>query len=241
MATIGGRPIPDWALYAGAGVVVGGGYFLYKKRKAAASTATPATSGGAAAPVPSTAYSDTSSGQQSSIVPYYLTGNQGSQGSYGIGSLSGSTPLPTPSGTPAGPTASGSTSDQNAAVLPPIPPLLPVTPPSPTSVAPPPPVPSTAAPTPAPAPQQNNNIPPDLMQKITANGERIIGGIPSPNGGMWWLGSKGGVFAINAPFYGAPAGQSYFTGVHGTPAGIVPFGSGYEVINSIGETYKYGG
>jgi hypothetical protein len=77
------------------------------------------------------------------------------------------------------------------------------------------------------------------MQKIMANGERIIGGLPSPNGGMWWLGSKGGVFAINAPFYGAPAGQPYWGSR--VPAAILPNGNGYMIVDTAGEQYRYGG
>lgn len=93
---------------------------------------------------------------------------------------------------------------------------------------------------PAPAPAQNNNIPADLMARITANGERIIDSLAAPGGGTWYLGSKGGVFGINAPSYGSPYGQSYWTNFLHTPVRIVPNGQGYTVVSAAGERFNYG-
>jgi hypothetical protein len=216
--------IPQWAWYAGGGVALGGAYLLYKRKKAASSVATAPTM-----TQPSTNV-DTSA-QQPSIAPYYLTAGQGS--GYGNNTLTGGAPpLPTPQG------STGISNTNDGVTIPPIPPLLPSNPiPDVSGPAPAPTQPAPIAPTPA-APPPNNNIPADLMAKIQANGERILGGIPSPNGGMWWLGSKGGVFAINAPFYGAPAGQSYWGSR--TPAAILPSGNGYRVIDTAGEVYNYG-
>lgn len=220
------RRLPPWALYGGAGVVAGSGYLLYKKRKAAAAGAT----SGTPTSLNVTAPLQTDSGQQAGVVPYYLTANPAATGGGWR-----QPPPPVGAAVPSGSSATGSTGTPGS-VLPDIPPLLPI---SPTGPAPAPaPAPVTAAPTPAPAPQ-NNNIPADLMAKIAANGEKILTGIPSPNGGMWWLGSKGGVFAINAPYYGGPAGQSYWG--NRTPATILPSGSGYKVVDTAGEVYNYGG
>ncbi|MGH7483980.1 MAG: hypothetical protein ACREMY_00065, partial [bacterium] len=174
---------------------------------------------------------------QSSIAPYYLTGNTGNQGTSGgyggrgIGTTQGP-PLPVPSGPPGG----SGVDITSGSVLPSIPPILPNvnTTPQPAISQPAP----TPAPTPAPAPQQDNNLPADLLAKITANGEKIVSSVASPNGGVWYLGNKGGVFAINAPFYGSPAGQYYWGSRTGLQ--IVPSGNGYTVVASSGERYNYG-
>lgn len=227
---IAGREVPDWAVYAGIGLIGGGGYILYKRRKA--SQASAASSGSV-----STAGASTGStvSQQPSIVPYYLTSGTGdTTGTYqGTGGGVTSTPLPVPSGVPTGGNILSPTNNiLNTSTPAPSLPSPPVPPPAP--VSPPP------APAPAPAaPQQNNNIPADLLSRIQANGERIVSSLPSPNGGVWYLGSKGGVFAINAPFYGAPAGQSYWGGRTGLQ--ILPNGNGYTVVDTAGERYNYGG
>lgn len=229
---IAGRDVPDWAVYGGIGLVGAGGYFLYKKRKSTQTSASASGSYGGASTGTSAA-----SNQQPSIVPYYLTGNTGQPTGTYTGTSGGGVdqaPLPVPAGVATGgnilsPTNNILTSPTPAPSLP----SPPVPPPAP---APPPPPPPPAAPAPAPL---NNNIPPDLLARIAANGEKIVSSIASPNGGVWYLGSKGGVFAINAPFYGAPAGQSYWGNRVGLQ--IVPNGNGYTVIDTSGERYNYGG
>ncbi|MGH7484145.1 MAG: hypothetical protein ACREMY_00900, partial [bacterium] len=210
---------------------LGGAYFLYQKRKSAAaaasnlSGATTTTGSAGAAPT-----ADNSAlGQQPSVVPYYLTGNsgqsQGSPGNYyfhGQGN-SGGLPNPTPTSNGGGSsTALPSPLDTN--------PIIPATPTQPA------PTPAPAAPAPSPT-VMSNNIPSDLLARIQANGEHIIGSLNSPNGGVWYLGSKGGVFAINAPFLGAPYGQPYW-GTR-TPLSIAPNGQGYTVVDIAGERYNY--
>lgn len=217
---------PDWVVYAGGGVVLGGGYLLYRKRKSASATSAPVSQTGADL---SGTYSS-ASGQQSSIVPYYLTGNSGQDFRSPGGGTTQGPPLPTPSGPPGGDNVSTGT-------LPVIPPILPNVN-TQTNIPQPPPAP-TPPPTGTPvAPTQNNNIPSDLLAKIQAAGEQIISSVAAPNGGVWYLGSKGGVFAINAPFYGSPVGQSYWGSRKALQ--IVPNGNGYTVIDTAGERYSYG-
>lgn len=216
--------LPPWALYGGAGVVAGGGYLLYKKRHAAAD--------GAAAP--STAMSDLSaysspasaSGQQPSIVPYYLTADQQNPG--GSATMTQRKP---PKTTPARiPPATGVSTP---ATLPDLPPILPVSPTPAPQVAPGQPAP-TAAPGPA-------NLPGDLLAKIKANGESLIGSLIDPEtGGTWWFSDKGGVYAVNgARFLGSvPGVGAYFPGFKAIQA--VPLGKGYRIVNSAGQTYNFG-
>lgn len=233
---IAGREVPDWAVYGGIGLVGAGGFYLYKKRQSAKASA--ANSGSVSTAGSSAGTAATSVNQQPSIVPYYLTSGTGQpRGTYGSsqggGVASNGNPLPVPSGVPGG---GNILSDQNNILTPAPAPSLP----SPPVPAPTPPAPAPApAPSAGPTPQQNNNIPADLLAKITANGEHIVSSLASPNGGVWYLGSKGGVFAINSPFYGAPAGQSYWG--NRTALQIVPNGNGYTVIDSTGSRYNYGG
>lgn len=208
--------------------MAGGGYLLYKRRHLASP----------AAPAPATAVQSAldlgAQTQQPSIVPYYLTGNQdpatqtgGAQGTRRPPKTTGAS---IPSATGAAPTT-----------LPDIPPLLPVAPATPT--APVTPTAPSPAPPPAPAPQQQvANLPADLVAKIAANGEQLIGNLIDPlTGGTWWFGDKGGVFAVNgARFLGSvPSAGASYPGFKALQA--IPIGSGYRIVNSKGQTYNFGG
>lgn len=218
--------LPPWALYGGAGVVAGGGYLLYRRRRSASgSSAAPS----AAAPVQS-ALDLGAQTQQSSMVPYYLTDQSQQQGSTTM--TQRRPPRTIPSSIPG---STGASSGSGAAQLPDIPPLLP--PSSPGTPAPPPVAPPAPA---APAPGQSNNLPADLLAKIQANGEHIIDSIAAPGGGQWYLSDKGGIFAINAPFYGAAISQPYFGGGRKAMR-LVPNGKGYSIVASSGEVYQYPG
>lgn len=215
--------LPPWALYGGAGLVVGGGYLLYKKHKAAAAGTAPSTAMSALS-----AYSSPASlsGQQSSVVPYYLTDQAGIPAST---TLTQRRPIQT---IPAGiPSATGVSSPTT---LPDIPPILPVNPPAaPTPSAP-------AAP--APAPGGSNNIPADLLRQIQAGGEQIIGQLAAPGGGVWWLGSKGGIFAEGgAPFFGSARPYGFDDSKIRSAIAIQPLGKGYRIISSRGENYDFNG
>lgn len=228
------RRLPPWALYGGVGVAAGGGYLLYRRRKASAAGSAAGSASSAAAPVQS-ALDLGAQTQQSSVMPYYLT-DQSASANNGSTTLTQRRPPRTiPSSIPS---STGVSSGSGAAALPDIPPLLP--PSSPGTPAPPP-APAPAPPPPAaPPPGQNNNLPADLLAKIRANGETIVDSIAAPGGGQYYLSDKGGVFAINAPFFGAPIGQSYFGGGRKAMR-IVPNGKGYSVVASSGETYQYPG
>ena len=236
---IAGREVPDWAVYAGVGLVGGAGYILWKRHKASSAAAADNSgsfnNGGA-----STGSVGTSASQQPSIVPYYLTGNSGQQRGTYAGSQGGGVgqaPLPVPVGVPGGGNILSPSNNVISSSTPTPPP-----PPPPVAAPPPPPPPAPAPPsTPAPAMTQNNNLPADVLAKITANGEHIIASIPSPNGGAWYLGSKGGVFAVNAPFYGSPLGNPAINWVSGNrqPAAILPNGAGYTVVDTAGERYSF--
>lgn len=218
------RRLPPWALYGGAGVAGGGGYLLYRRRRAASSAAPVATQ---AAPVQS-ALDIGAQTQQSSIVPYYLTDQSASSNGTNALPAIGVPKKRPPKVTPAAiPSAIGATTT----TLPDIPPLMPVAP-----TAPPPP--PSAAPA-APAQTANNNLPADLLAKIKANGEEIVDALAAPNGGMWYLSSKGGVFGINAPYYGGALGQPYFSGRSAKK--LVPNGGGYSIVDATGSLYNYGG
>jgi hypothetical protein len=140
-----------------------------------------------------------------------------SPGNFGVSTdTTTSAPNPTPTGPPSSPTV-----NQPIAAPPPAPTL---------QQAPPAPTPSLA------------NLPADLLQKITAGGEHIVKGIIDPQtGGTWWLGSNGGIFAVNgARFLGSaqPYGFGPSTGRFATD--IQPNGSGgYTVISNHGETYNF--
>lgn len=235
-----GRDVPDWAVYVGAGLGLTGAFLLYKKSKAGSSSAT----GAAVSSSPSGAYSsDTSSGQQPGIVPYYLTGNAGQQA--GFNGTTSQLPQPTPAGTggggnivgPGGSGAilvGGNNPIINSAPNPIAPPVAP-----PVAPAPPPPAPVQPAPPPA---QQVANLPANLLQQIQANGENIIGNLIDPiTGGTWWFGSKGGVFAVNGARYLGSASQpgAYYPGLQIVQA--IPLGSGYREVSAKGETYNYTG
>lgn len=221
--------LPPWALYGGAGVAVGGGYLLYRRRKASASGS--AASSTAPAAVQS-ALDLGSQTQQSSVVPYYLTEQSGQQASTTMDQRR--PPRTIPSSVPS---PTGVSSGSGAAQLPDIPPLLP-----PSSPGAPAPVPAPAPPAPPPPPAvtQNNNLSGDLLAKIRANGETIVDSIAAPGGGQWYLSDKGGIFAINAPFYGAAISQPYFGGGRKAMR-LVPNGKGYSIVTTSGETYGYPG
>lgn len=107
--------LPPWALYGGAGLVAGGGYLLYRRRKAAAAGA-PA----AAAPAPAQSFDPN---QQPSLVPYYLTADQG-QGTQGTGRQR-PTSWPRPAVPPPATNVTGTSGGAVGSVIPPIPPILP--------------------------------------------------------------------------------------------------------------------
>jgi hypothetical protein len=218
--------LPPWALYGGAGVAAGGGYLLYRRRRSGGGTATLSPP---AAPVQS-ALDLGAATQQPSIVPYYLTGGAGQNGSTTLRQRRPQTPVP------AGiPPATGA----NPGPLPDIPPLLPIsTPPPPAQAGPTPPPP---APAPPPA-QQVANLPPDVLANIRANGEQLLGNLIDPlTGGTWWFGDKGGVFAVNgARFLGSvPSAGAFYPGFRAIQA--IPMGSGYRIVNTQGQTYNFGG
>lgn len=233
---VGNLTVPDWGLYAGGGLLIGGGYLLYRKRKAAASS-------GVAAPSFTPSMDTGSSGQQPSIVPYYLRG--------GSGDNTGQTPTqgvwPTPAGTPGG---GNVISGGELPVIPPILPPSPVQPSTPVVPAqpapapvPPPPAPGPAPAPVAPRPPAVTNLPPDMLQKIQAAGEQIISSLIDPNtGGTWWLGSKGGVFNVGgAPFFGSARPFGFDDPNVRRAVQIVPLGRGYRVVSSRGENYDFPG
>lgn len=234
-----GREIPDSVVYVGAGLGLTGAFLLYKKSKAgSSSSATGATSGS-----PSGAYSSaTDSGQQSSVVPYYLTGNAGQNS--GFRGTTSSLPNPTPAGTGGGgnivgPGGSGAilVGGNNPIINSAPNPIAPTVAPTP----PPAPAPAPVAPAPPPA-QQVANLPADLLKQIQANGESIIGNLIDPiTGGTWWFGSKGGVFAVNGARYLGSASQpgAYYPGLQIVQA--IPLGNGYREVSVKGETYNYAG
>jgi hypothetical protein len=82
----------------------------------------------------------------------------------------------------------------------------------------------------------------DLVPKVAS--------CAAPGGGVWLLTSEGGVFAWDAPYYGAlnydprfsdPANPPYE--VLGSPARILPRGSsnsdGYRIVTTLGYSYDY--
>lgn len=134
--------------------------------------------------------------------------------------------------------------------LPPDPPALAPAPipdpgpvaPSPVLPAPAPPAPAAPAP-PAPSSAAIPNLPADLLGRIQASGERIIGSLPDPKtpGGGWYFGSLGGVFqAGTGNFYGAARGYGFSPGFRET-AQFTPLGNGYKIISTRGENYDFPG
>ena len=69
---------------------------------------------------------------------------------------------------------------------------------------------------------------------------QIAAWLAAKAGGVWLLGSNGGVFALcGAPFHGTPFGQPYWGDRRA--AKLEPFGiSGYTVVATTGERYDYG-
>jgi hypothetical protein len=204
--------LPRWALPVGAAAAGGGALLLYRRRQAA-------TASSAAAPV--------SSGVG------YTTGNAAVDNGSAYGA-----PLPVsvlPPITFGGTSSSGSSATDGTAVSP-----TPTGPPASPTVnqpvvnTPPPP---SLAPT-----ASLTNIDPGTLQQIQATGERIVKGILAPNGGTWWLGSKGGIFATGgAPFFGSAVNYGFSDPSVRSAVDIQPLGTGYQVVSSRGEIYRFPG
>lgn len=236
MASIAGtvESLPPWALYGGAGVAAGGGYLLYRRRKAASASVPAATAAAAPAAVQS-ALDLGAQTQQPSIVPYYLTANSPGTPNGATAATDQVKKRKPPKTIPASiPSATGA----GTTTLPDIPPLLPVAP----TAAPVPAPTAPSTPAPATAPGGSNNIPADVLQKIQAGGEQIIGQLGAPGGGVWWLGSKGGVFNEGgAPFFGSANPYGFDDPNVRKAVSIVPLGKGYRVISNRGENYDFPG
>lgn len=76
----------------------------------------------------------------------------------------------------------------------------------------------------------------------------IVGTATAYNGGVWELGSDGGVFTppvtingttVNAPFLGSLVGNKNAIGYSGTAVAIQTNGSGYTIVDSKGNTYTF--
>lgn len=218
-----------------------GGYLLWRRRQAAAAE-TPSSSSGtglaAGAPgggggasyysaspgssyyssTPTSAFSDYGAPAPVSVLPPLTIPVD-----TGTGQPNVTVPNPTPTGPP-----------QNSPVNTP-----------PTPPPPPPPAPSPASPAPvAPAPPWSPaNIPADLLRAINGGGETIIKAIEDPlTGGTWYLGSKGGIFALGgARFLGSARNYGFDDPNVRKAVDIQPNGNGYRVISSRGETYNFPG
>jgi hypothetical protein len=105
------------------------------------------------------------------------------------------------------------------------------------------PAPSQPAPAPPAEPQntQSQNLPADLLARIQAGGENIIGSLRDPlTGGTWYLGSKGGIFAVGgARFLGSARQYGFDNPAIRSAVNITPLGTGYRVTSSRGETYDF--
>jgi hypothetical protein len=211
---------PPWLIPV-AGIGTAGVLFLWWRRRqaAAASSAIPASA-------------------TSSAPAYYSTGNAATDNGSAYGS-----PLPVSVLPPITLSPQPSAGTTPTPISPPVTPTGP--PQSPTvnqPIAAPPPAPTLQQAPPTPTPSLTN-LPGDLLQKIEAGGERIVKGIVDPlTGGTWWLGSKGGIFAVGgARFLGSARDYGFNDPNVRSAADIQYLGNGYQVVSNHGEIYRFGG
>lgn len=214
----GNRRLPKWAPVAGVGLAALA-YVVYRRSKSSLGSA-----------------ANNSAAGSSSSLPYgnatTMGGGFGAPGYGAPGPVSVLPPLTV------GGTSSTDTTQQ-------VPPPVTAFPPGGfggTNPAPSLPVQQGTPTPPTPQPVQPANLPADLVARIQANGEQLIGNMIDPQtGGTWWFGSKGGVFAVNGARFLGSVGSSnaYFPGLNIIAA--QPSGNGYRLIGSKGENYNYPG